>query len=55
MQSCLHAGCGILFEILPMCSMPEAQYSLTDPNTLAQYLEHANIRLVRAECPLAMY
>jgi len=30
-------------------SSTSAQYSLTDPNTLAQYLEHANIRLVRAE------
>ncbi|CAE7231324.1 NLRC3 [Symbiodinium sp. CCMP2592] len=29
--------------------MPQAQYCLTDPGSLAQYLEHANIRLVRAK------
>ena len=31
-------------------SMPQAQYGLTDPKSLAEYLNHANIRLVRAEC-----
>ena len=37
-----------------MCSMPQAQYGLTDPKSLAEYLSHANIRLVRAECSLGM-
>ncbi|CAE7689311.1 NLRC3, partial [Symbiodinium necroappetens] len=32
-----------------------AQYGLTDPKSLAEYLNHANIRLVRAECSLGMY
>ena len=38
-----------------MCSVPQAQYGLTDPKSLAEYLNHANIRLIRAECSLGMW
>ncbi|CAE7347373.1 NLRC3 [Symbiodinium sp. KB8] len=43
------AGSGVPF--IRICQWPsQAQYGLTDPKSLAEYLNHANIRLVRAEC-----
>ncbi|CAE7280729.1 NLRC3, partial [Symbiodinium necroappetens] len=39
---------GVAF--IHICQRPsQAQYGLTDPKSLAEYLDHANIRLVRAE------
>ncbi|CAE7210314.1 NLRC3 [Symbiodinium necroappetens] len=41
-------GSGVAF--IHICQWPsQAQYGLTDPKSLAEYLNHANIRLVRAE------